>query len=46
LVPARSPAGRSGRGAVKAIGAMSAEGGEPTDDFLWRNGLARRFRSG
>ena len=33
-MPARSPAGRPGRGAVKAIGAMSAERSEPTDDIL------------
>ena len=33
-VPARSPAGRPGRGAVKAIGAISGERSEPTDDIL------------
>jgi hypothetical protein len=44
-VSARSPAERPGWGAAKAFGATSAEPSEPTDDFLWRNGLARRFRS-
>jgi hypothetical protein len=43
--PVRSPAEQPGRSAGVAFDTRSAEPSEPTDDFHWRDGLARRFRS-
>jgi hypothetical protein len=43
--PVRSPADQPGRSAGVAFDTRSAEPSEPTDDFHWRDGLARRFRS-
>jgi hypothetical protein len=43
--PVRWPAEQPGRSAAVAFDTRSAEPSEPTDDFHWRDGLARRFRS-